>query len=458
MKKRSKLAEARYSMGWSQEEAAEYVGVTRTTFSQWERGICDPYPIHVHRLCEIFETTVEELDLVKTQGEIISQEGLEAENQPLELFSHAELSHADESATMLHRLSQTIAQGIVQAFTEAGIQDLNSLLYQLGKQNMDEKRRILFQIVGASASALMGLNLNPQLSVSALLQDWEYTAFFKEQLAALWDIYHTGGTILADHQLKLLVATYERNVVHQQASEALCMSYQLQGSLYRDMMKFDDAHTFYQKAFEVARELDDAELTAAALARRGVACIQQNMAKAAIEYLNEAQRLMKDRSFPYLSGYIFQAFSEAYAIVQQTYESEHALEMAQQALMTCGRYPERSHCEANTTSVTAQKGVNAVHLHDYSAAITLIEQGMKKYNPTFVRGRARLKAQQSEAYYGHGDIDACCQSATEAWVLAKAATSNRTFARLRKLQLDLIASPWKKEASVIDLNWVMTTL
>jgi DNA-binding XRE family transcriptional regulator len=458
MKKRMKLAEARYSMGWSQEDAAENVGVTRTTFSQWERGVCDPYPIHVHRLCEIFKKTAEELDLVNMQNEIVLEEKVEARTYTFNGPFYEKFPHTDEDTTMLHHLSQAIAQRILQAFTETGIQDLDALYYQLGKQNMDEKRRILFQIAGASAVALLGLSQDSLVSVTTLLQGREYTTFFKQHLATLWEIYHTGGTLQADYQLKMLLASDEANTVQQPASEALCMSYQLQGSLYRDMMKFDDAHTFYEKAFEIARELDDAELMSAALARRGVTCIQQNTAMAAIEFLNEAHRLIKDRSFPYLSGYILQAFSEAYAIAQQPYESEQNIEMAQQALIARGKYPERSHCQANTTSVIAQKGVNAVHLHDYTSAIILIDQGMEKYNPTFVRGRARLKAQQSEAYYGLGDIDACCQSAREAWILARAASSNRTFARLRQIQLDLVASPWKKETSVIDLNWVMTTL
>ena len=60
---RTKLAAARYEKGWSQEEVAERVGVTRNTFSKWERGIVAPYPIHVHRLCEVYGKSASELDL-----------------------------------------------------------------------------------------------------------------------------------------------------------------------------------------------------------------------------------------------------------------------------------------------------------------------------------------------------------------------------------------------------------
>ncbi len=60
---RTKLAAARYEKGWSQEEVAELVGVTRNTFSKWERGRVVPYPIHVHRLCEVYGKSASELDL-----------------------------------------------------------------------------------------------------------------------------------------------------------------------------------------------------------------------------------------------------------------------------------------------------------------------------------------------------------------------------------------------------------
>jgi transcriptional regulator with XRE-family HTH domain len=63
---RAELAKARYSKGWSQEKLAETIGVSRNTISQWERGLLRPYPIHVHKLCEVFGKTAEELGLIQT--------------------------------------------------------------------------------------------------------------------------------------------------------------------------------------------------------------------------------------------------------------------------------------------------------------------------------------------------------------------------------------------------------
>lgn len=64
---RAKLAAARYNQGWSQEEVAERVGVTRGTISGWEQGRTQPYPTHVQRLCTMYGKAASELDLEKTQ-------------------------------------------------------------------------------------------------------------------------------------------------------------------------------------------------------------------------------------------------------------------------------------------------------------------------------------------------------------------------------------------------------
>lgn len=359
----------------------------------------------------------------------------------------------------IHRRSSTILSEISSSLSGVPPEDIISAEQELERQHMNRSRRALLQLLGTSVSAaLLGLDQGSQYSILDLIENYGYQAFFKQQLAELWDLYHTGGTIQAHDKLKTLFISSERGILYKEISTSLCMGYQLQGSLYRDMMKYDEAHASYKRAFEVATELSDTELMSAALARRGVTCIQQNMAQLAIEFLDKAHELIKELHLPYLQGYIFQALSEAHAVAQHEYDSNLNIDLAQYALAHCGEVPERSHCEANTTSVTAQKGVNAVHLHNYTSAITLIDQGIANYNPTLVRGRARLKAQQAEAYYGLSEIDACCQCATEAWILARTVGSNKTFARLRSLQLELVTSLWKREQDVIDLNWVMTTL
>ncbi len=97
--KRTKLIEARYQHGWSQEEAAEKIGVTRNTLSQWEQGKVIPYPMHINKLCELYGKSTQELDLMDGQGSIAQY----AKNAP-DLWPDDLLSVYDRAIAACHDL------------------------------------------------------------------------------------------------------------------------------------------------------------------------------------------------------------------------------------------------------------------------------------------------------------------------------------------------------------------
>ena len=49
--------------GWSRKYVAEQLEVSEYTIGQWERGEHTPYPIHIQKLCTLFETSAEALGL-----------------------------------------------------------------------------------------------------------------------------------------------------------------------------------------------------------------------------------------------------------------------------------------------------------------------------------------------------------------------------------------------------------
>ncbi len=336
-----------------------------------------------------------------------------------------------------------------------------STIYRMEQQRMikdTERRRLLVGLLGIPA-ALMGLGeidhfLNEHIAVNA-----DHMAFFEEEIAARWGIYHTGGTVRAQqgfdiwlNETEIFAHSVSSGVWRDRARAVLVMSYQLQGSLLRDLTYYDAAHVAYQKSYVFAKELNDSELMAAALARQGVTSIQSEQVGDAIEYLSEALRLIHGLGLPYLKGYILQALSEAYGQKKQARESWHCIDLAERALEHRGETVERSHCQMSTTSVTAQKGVNAVLLADYERAIALIDKGLMKYDPTLVRGRSRLLAQKAQALYGRNDLYECLIIAEEAFIFANAVGSKKTVARLQQLQTSLASSRWKNEPGVARLG------
>ena len=56
-----KIAELRRQRGWSQENLAERLGVTRQSVSKWESGACDPSTTNLIALANLYGLTAEEL-------------------------------------------------------------------------------------------------------------------------------------------------------------------------------------------------------------------------------------------------------------------------------------------------------------------------------------------------------------------------------------------------------------
>ena len=321
-----------------------------------------------------------------------------------------------------------------------------------------ERRRLLVGLLGIPA-VMLGIESDVNFLRPPAKLNNDHMAFLEEGLAMRWDMYHTGGTVRANRGLDVWIdetRDFARRAAgtiwRDRALTTLIMSYQLQGSVFRDLMQYEQSHVFYQKAYTVAKEANDRELLAAALARRGVTFIQQNRPGKAVEYLNGAYQTITGQGLPHLRGYILQALSEAYGQLGEARESWHHLDLAEHALGRESGIIERTHCQANTTSVIAQRGVNAVWLTDYNRAVGLIEKGLRTYDPTLVRGRARLMAQKAEALYGLHDIAECIVAAEEAVVLANSVGSTKTIARVKQLHGSLVESRWKAEPQVARLG------
>jgi tetratricopeptide (TPR) repeat protein len=336
-----------------------------------------------------------------------------------------------------------------------------STVYRMEQQEVIRnltRRRLLVGLLGIPAG-LLGIEEAINFFQQPTQINNDRMAFFEEHLNMRWDMYHTGGTIRANRGLQTWISEITAfahettgTIWEERSRDVVVMSYQLQGSIYRDLMLYEDAHQSYEAAFSFAREMDDPELMASALARRGVTYIQQNQPKDAIQYLDSAYKIINGLGLPSLKGYILQGLSEAYAQDRQSYKSWHHLEAAEHALQRQSNVQERTHCNANTTSITSQRGINAVWLADYGRAVTLIDKGLLKYDPTLVRGRARLIAQKAEALYGLKNITECVVTAEEALVLANSVGSTKTVARVKNLYQTLAQSTWKAEPTVARLG------
>jgi transcriptional regulator with XRE-family HTH domain len=285
----------------------------------------------------------------------------------------------------------------------------------------------------------------------------------ENELLTRWDIYRTGGSRFAYHGLDMFVSAIEifvqvaqENPWFHRTLTTLSMAYQLMGSISTDLMAYGQAHAFYKKAFKVAEQIQNRELMSAALARRGVTYIQQRRSKTALSFLENAITLANGLPVLRLQCYTYKALSEAHAMVHEADASLRSIDLAEQIFEQHVEVLEHTHCQVNRISILAQKGVNAVLLGCYQDAIAMIDQSLVTYDHAFIRGRARLIAQKAEAYFGLKQIEASLGLAEEAYHLAEAAGSRKTFERLQQLYTWLIRSRWRKETGVVRLGALLS--
>lgn len=309
-------------------------------------------------------------------------------------------------------------------------------------------------------AALLGLEIEQeQAQQTPVAINSDRMAFFEEEMATRWDMYHIGGTMRASRGLDMWLNEIERfarsaqyTVWHGRGLALLSMSYQLQCCMSRDLMIYDAAHKALKKGYHIAQELGDVELIGSAMTREGITLVQQERPVEAIRVLSASLDVIKNAGLPKLRGYTLQALSEAYAKTGQSQQCWQCISLAERLLEREEVSHERYEARFNASSLAGQKGVNAVLLQDYERAIALIDKSLVNYDMTVLRGRARLFAQKAEAYHGLSIIDASTSIAEDALQLGRSVGSNKTIARVAKLHASMTNSRYGKEKSVARLG------
>ena len=420
------LKKARIKLGYTQVILADFAQVGEATIQRAESG--KPLrPDTIQQLCNYFTeqyqrpVTPEELGL-------ISEEPQQPPTRSSDDISLLLMKNLLENQAFLATLRQSVLQDFARAISDVSGQAGNS----------------------------------PHLASANISQiNEELVVFFESMMQTQWNTYYTGGTERVIQGLNVFLKELEklahiaqRTMWHHRVLRLLTLGYQLQSCVLRDRLHYAQANIAYQKAFNVAQELEDNELMASALARHGVTLVQQSKPQQALLYLDNALSIIEGDHFPKLEGYILQALSEAYAQDKRVSESWSHLERAQAIRVQSSQ--EESFIRFNPASTLAQRGVDAVFLKEYRMAIESIDQSLKNYDPTGVSGRARLIAMKAEAQYKMGVLDACLTSAQEALALAQAVGVSKIVARIKKLHAALEQSRWKEEDGVTQLGFMLT--
>jgi len=434
------LQAARKKLGIKQSVLADLTGLSTPTIKRAEGG--EPLnAFSVSQICEYFS--------MRYNRKV----------EPQELGLHSQWESKEALANEPIQKQPTVEQTATSSIDTSLIL-LNNLLGN--PQFLDKMQQAILQNLVSTTSKLL---IQPPEASAFLEQvntdlNEEHIAFLESVMLTHWNSYYTGRTDEVLHSLSIFLSKIEKLIKaspgtcwHKRILQLLALGYQLQNCILRDRFNYQQASISYQKAFNIAQELDNPELLASALARQGVALVQQHKSRQAILYLDNALNIIEDQGLPKLRGYILQALSEASAQDQRVQESWLYLDQAEEIII--GATQEQSFIRFNPKSIAAQKGIDAVFLKDFKGAIDLIDQSLKTYDPTGIKGRARLTALKAEAYYELDILDTCIESATEALTLAQSVGSNKIVARIEKLHANLEQSRWKQESTVAQLKTIL---
>jgi len=377
-------------------------------------------------------------------------------------INSADVTHQGQVITQYRKAKKWSQEDLAEAL-HVDVRTVQRMEKQAMIKNIN-RRQLLIGLLGIPA-ALMELEnelIHHALKTPLVLNN-DRMSFLEDEMSTRWELYYTGGTLRAARSLEmwmnevtLLAQSSQGTAWHNRTLALLTMSYQLQSCIARDMMDYDQAHRANRRAYHIAQELDDPELLASALTREGLTLLQQEKPIEAIKYLKGALKTIHYLGLPTLKAYTLQGLSEAYAKAQQAQECWQSIGQLEHILGQREQTTERSNTRLSIASVTAQKGINAVLLHDHRRALSLMDKSLITYDPALIRGRARLLSQKAEAYYGLGYIDESVSIAEEALTLARSIGANKTLARVRTLHTTLLQSSWRKERSIAQLGAVLS--
>jgi transcriptional regulator with XRE-family HTH domain len=67
------IKELRLERGWTQLDLAYRAGITPLTVSKWERGVSEPRVTQLRKLAELFEVSMDNIDLVEREEDLMGK-------------------------------------------------------------------------------------------------------------------------------------------------------------------------------------------------------------------------------------------------------------------------------------------------------------------------------------------------------------------------------------------------
>lgn len=413
--KRIHLVMARYNKGWSQEKAAESIGITRNTLSQWERGISDPYPIHVHKLCEIYGKTAIELDLENVSNK--------------------------KAQTPIDLPERTIAATLVAPADPLNFEILNRFYRALMKPSTIDER---------------------------------FLDYLETRTEHYWQDRH--GAVLASsdllsyamEHLQRVITLLEGWLIPSTRTRLCCIASgiaQLIGHLLFDIGEFANARNFHQVAIKAAQEGDNQALEAVAWGRASFTWTYSGEPSEALRCIQEARLLAACSVNATVQAYLAAVEAEIQAILGNREICLKALEAAE-GIEDHQHSKERMYwLHFDRSRLAGYQGICFRRLYRPEDARTYpfldkAQQALKgalaRLDTTRIQRRPILLIDMASTCTQKADVEGACEYALQALSITAQTRSKTVLKRLLTLRNEL--EIWKDTQVVKNLDRHMEPL
>ncbi len=477
---RAQLAAARYQKGWSQEQAAERVGVTRRTLSQWERGMADPHPFHIYRLCEVYGKSVVELGLERSSKKKTRRGTNVPERRIIETVDQSKgISplpgmHEDEEHPIPF---QAISQGDPEISGIEPIQHLEkvrkefletssnvSLVLPHVDMLMISRRQILHDMLNAACAALT-------LSPSALLPQSSRerlemiiarpSHIDEEALGDLAVITQKYWGLSKNASIDLLSGISGHFTVIAQLLkeshptpiyEKLCMLVSenalLLGKTFHDIREYHLAWDYYKFSLKIAQDTHNRDLWANGVGRIALLLIYWGQPQQALPLLREAQRndIHNQRLKPWLSA----IEAEIHAMMGDVDGCLRSLEQSRNVTLPTSFTDDIYATGFNPSRAAGYEGACFVRLRQPERALPALQEALMLCDPTSLRRRSTLFADIGTVHAQLGDVKTACELILHSLDMTAQTKSLVVLQRIYKGRRAL--DPWKNSATVKNLD------
>jgi len=450
-----KLRKARRDRRWTIEEAAERIGVSRTTYIRWEQGTQKPQSLPLNYVCKAFSMTPEQLGFV---------EWTEPSTQPSALPEPQVIIRTDRQ--FQSKIENT----------------LNELLPESGSDVVN--RRDFFQRAGQAAITSATLFVAHEAVNAELLDrfnralkrpatfDNRLLDYLQSHMEGYWkDHYHAA---LASYDLLGFVQEHFQKIVKllenpllPTARAHLCITASgtalLIGTLFFDMADYKQAMKYFKAAIQAATEANEPTLQAVGWGWMSLTWTYgaENLQKA-LAGIQTARSLAEFSPSITVRAWLAAIEAELHAKMHSSQGCLRALDEAAQVEVSEPSEIIHYWTSYDRVQFEGYKGTcyqllykqEDKHTHAYlSEAQRTLQEALSETDPVIRRLQSVFLCDLASTYIQQREIEQACHLAQKA-LMVNTLQSQMIVQRITALRRDL--EPWKNVQEVRELGSILS--